>query len=139
MLNQVLLSSLKNTVSQLVLDRHVKIRQMVFRKLLYFNFLTFTWLGCETRHLADVIWLIDWLVFSVNFSTISAISWLKQILLIHFLNYKTLRDKNLSVYKTIGSDVIWDYKLIFTKRYYSIICYKISQHHPLPVITLDSR
>lgn len=37
MLNQVLLSSLKNTVSQLVLDRHVKERQMVFRKLLYFK------------------------------------------------------------------------------------------------------
>jgi hypothetical protein len=35
--------------------------------------------------------MIDWLVYNANFSSISAMSWSKQILYTKFLNYKIIK------------------------------------------------
>ena len=49
----------------------------------------------ETTDLSriNIWWYIDWLTFNENFSSISAISWRKQVLYTNFYNYSTLRYK----------------------------------------------
>ena len=43
--------------------------------------------------LFEDVGMIDWLVFNAYFSSISAMSWCKQILYTKFLNYKILKNK----------------------------------------------
>ena len=46
--------------------------------------------------------MIDLLVFNANFSSISAMSWCKQILYTKFLNYKILKNKTYLCMKESG-------------------------------------